>query len=175
MNNKIIITGATGMVGEGVFNWVPGTSTGFRCTQCEQKTKRNVAPKTERIYSTWFLKSKRWWRKSEKACFFCAGVSSVGLKEAEYIRITSDTTIQFAKVLLHQNPEITFIYVSGASTDSSEKGRMMWARVKGRTENALLKMPFKKSTISAPGLWKLRRVKKMRWSFTNMLAGCIRS
>ncbi|MGI8580588.1 MAG: hypothetical protein ACR2KX_00200 [Chitinophagaceae bacterium] len=77
------------------------------------------------------------------------------MKEAEYIRITYDTTIQFAKVLLHQNPEMTFIYVSGASTDSSEKGRMMWARVKGRTENALLKMPFKKVYNFRPGFMKI--------------------
>ncbi len=136
---------------------MPGTSTGFRCTQCEQKTKRNVAPKLKEYIVPDFLNLKDDDEnlKGYDACFFCAGVSSVGMKEAEYIRITYDTTIQFAKVLLHQNPEMTFIYVSGASTDSSEKGRMMWARVKGRTENALLKMPFKKVYNFRPGFMKI--------------------
>ena len=89
------------------------------------------------------------------ACFFCAGVSSVGMKEAEYSRFTYDTTIHFAKVLLQQNPQMTFIYVSGAGTDSTEKGRLMWARVKGQTENALAKMPFKNVYNFRPGFMKL--------------------
>ena len=93
--------------------------------------------------------------KGYDACFFCAGVSSVGMKEAEYSRITYDTTTHFSKAVLQQNPKMTFIYVSGKSTDSSEKGRMMWARVKGRTENALAKMAFKKEYNFRPGFMKL--------------------
>jgi hypothetical protein len=77
------------------------------------------------------------------------------MKEAEYSRITYDTTIHFARVCLRQNPEMTFIYVSGAGTDSTEKGRQMWARVKGRTENDLAKMPFKKVYNFRPGFMKL--------------------
>jgi hypothetical protein len=77
------------------------------------------------------------------------------MKEDEYTRLTYDTTIHFAKVVLHQNPQMTFIYVSGASTDSSEKGRMMWARVKGKTENDLIKMPFKKVYNFRPGFMKI--------------------
>lgn len=88
------------------------------------------------------------------ACFFCAGVSSVGMKEVQYSRFTYDTTIHFAKVSLQQNPQMTFIYVSGAGTDSTEKGRLMWARVKGRTENALAKMPFKNVYNFRPGMMK---------------------
>jgi hypothetical protein len=85
------------------------------------------------------------------ACFFCLGVSSAGMSEADYTRITYDTTIEAAEVLLKANPNLTFIYVSGAGTDGSEKGRSMWARVKGRTENQLLKMPWK-AYMFRPGL-----------------------
>lgn len=76
------------------------------------------------------------------ACFFCAGISSVGLKEAEYKRITYDTTLAFAKALI-PSPQLSFIYVSGSGTDSSEKGRLAWARIKGKTENDLMQLPFK--------------------------------
>jgi uncharacterized protein YbjT (DUF2867 family) len=77
------------------------------------------------------------------ACFFCLGVTSSGMKEAEYTRLTYDITLAAAEALSVQNPGMTFIYVSGSGTDSTEKGRSMWARVKGRTENALLRLPLK--------------------------------
>ena len=83
------------------------------------------------------------------ACFFCLGVSAAGMSEAEYTRVTYDFTRAAAKVLA--NPRMTFVYVSGAGTDSSEKGRSMWARVKGRTENALLALPFKAQFMFRPG------------------------
>lgn len=92
--------------------------------------------------------------KGYDACFFCAGVSSIGMKEEEYSRITYDTTLHFATVLAQQNPNMVFIYVSGAATDSSEQGRLMWARVKGRTENALLQLPFKSVHNFRPGIMK---------------------
>jgi uncharacterized protein YbjT (DUF2867 family) len=85
------------------------------------------------------------------ACFFCLGISSAGMKEAEYRHITYDFTLAAAQVLAQQNPEMTFIYVSGTGTDSSEKGRTMWARVKGETENALLRLPFKAAYMFRPG------------------------
>lgn len=77
------------------------------------------------------------------ACFFCTGVSSVGMKEPEYTKVTYDLTMGFATTLSRLNPDMTFCYVSGAGTDSTEKGKMMWARVKGKTENDLMKLPFK--------------------------------
>jgi hypothetical protein len=77
------------------------------------------------------------------ACFFCLGVSSVGMKEPEYTRVTYDLTLNFARTLSKLNPDMTFCYVSGSGTDSTEKGRMMWARVKGKTENDLMKLTFK--------------------------------
>ena len=77
------------------------------------------------------------------ACFYCLGVSSSGMAEAEYTRLTYGLTLAAGETLARLNPGMTFIYVSGSGTDSSERGRMMWARVKGRTENALLKLPLK--------------------------------
>jgi uncharacterized protein YbjT (DUF2867 family) len=88
------------------------------------------------------------------ACFFCAGVSSAGMKEAEYTRITYDTTLHFAEVLAELNPAMVFEYVSGQQTDSSETGRVMWARVKGRTENALSRLGFQAVYNLRPGLMR---------------------
>ena len=85
------------------------------------------------------------------ACFFCLGVSSVGMSEADYRRVTYDLTIGAAGTLARLNPGMTFVYVSGMGTDSSERGRTMWARVKGATENALLRMPFKAAYMFRPG------------------------
>jgi uncharacterized protein YbjT (DUF2867 family) len=86
------------------------------------------------------------------ACFFCLGVSSAGKSEEDYQRVTFDYTIAAAQVLARQNPGLVFIYVSGAGTDSSERGRSMWARVKGKTENALLQMPFIDAYMFRPGV-----------------------
>ena len=85
------------------------------------------------------------------ACFFCLGVSSAGMREQEYERVTYDLAMAAAQTLVKRNPDMTFIYVSGAGTDSSERGRSMWARVKGKTENALLKLPFKAQYMFRPG------------------------
>jgi uncharacterized protein YbjT (DUF2867 family) len=84
------------------------------------------------------------------ACLFCLGVSSAGMKEADYRRVTYDLTLAAAQVLARQNPGMTFLYISGAGTDSTEKGRSMWARVKGETENALLRLPFKAAYMLRP-------------------------
>jgi hypothetical protein len=84
------------------------------------------------------------------ACFFCLGISSAGMSEAEYTRTTFDVAVAAAKTLLERNPGFTFVFVSGAGTDSTEAGGTMWARVKGRTENAILSMPFKASYAVRP-------------------------
>jgi uncharacterized protein YbjT (DUF2867 family) len=86
------------------------------------------------------------------ACFFCLGVSSAGLSEAQYTQVTYDLTLAAARTLVRLNPQMIFVYVSGAGTDSTEKGRSMWARVKGRTENALLRLPFKAVYLFRPGV-----------------------
>jgi uncharacterized protein YbjT (DUF2867 family) len=85
------------------------------------------------------------------ACFFCLGVSSAGMTEQRYTEITFDLTLAVANTLVALNPGMTFIYVSGAGTDSGEQGRSMWARVKGRTENALLLLPFRAAFMFRPG------------------------
>jgi uncharacterized protein YbjT (DUF2867 family) len=86
------------------------------------------------------------------ACFFCLGVSSFGMTEAQYTRITYDLTLAAAQTLVRLNPHMTFVFVSGSGADSSQQGRIMWARVKGRTENALLCLPFRAIYIFRPGL-----------------------
>ena len=92
--------------------------------------------------------------KGYNACFFCLGVSSIGMKEEDYKRITYDLTMSAAKTLAALNPGMTFCYVSGSGTDSTEKGRLMWARIKGKTENDLLRLPFKDSYMFRPGFIK---------------------
>jgi uncharacterized protein YbjT (DUF2867 family) len=86
------------------------------------------------------------------ACFFCLGVSAAGMSEAKYTALTYDLTLGIAKTLSHLNPQMTFVYVSGMNTDSTEKGSAMWARVKGRTENALMRLPFKAVYLFRPGI-----------------------
>ena len=92
--------------------------------------------------------------KGYQACFFCLDVSSVGMKEEAYRRTTYDITMEAASVLVKLNPEMTFCYVSGAGTDSTERGPLMWARVKGKTENDLAKLSFKAVYAFRPGLLK---------------------
>jgi uncharacterized protein YbjT (DUF2867 family) len=157
MDYKIIITGATGMVGEGVLLECLSHPRVSALLSVSRKPAGISHPKLKEYIVPDFLglKEDDENMKGYDACFFCAGVSSIGMKEAEYSRITYDTTIHFARVLLHQNPQMTFIYVSGSGTDSTEKGRVMWARVKGKTENTLAAMPFKKVYNFRPGFMKL--------------------
>ncbi len=151
---KVIIIGATGMVGEGVL---------FECLQnptvsdvliVNRRPYDMQHPKLKELIVPDFLKLSDFTAnlKGYDACFFCAGISSVGMKEDRYTRITYDTTIAVAKVLLEINSNMIFTYVSGAQTDSSEKGRMMWARVKGKTENDLAKLPFMAEYNFRPGV-----------------------
>lgn len=152
---KVIITGTTGMVGEGVLleclsnpQITDVLSVSRKPIGIEHsKLKEYIIPD----FSS--LKENDETLQGYDACFFCAGVSSVGMKEPEYKRITYDTTLSFANAL-SPKPQMTFAYISGAGTDSSEKGRLMWARVKGKTENDLLKLPFKQVFAFRPGAMK---------------------
>jgi hypothetical protein len=103
------------------------------------------------------------------ACFFCLGVSSARLSEQEYYKVTYDLTLNFARSLLKASPEITFCYVSGAGTDSSMKSKMMWARVKGKTENDLLAMPFKGAYMFRPGFIQPMKGIRSRTGIYNFL------
>jgi hypothetical protein len=106
------------------------------------------------------------------ACFFCLGISSVGVSADDYARTTYDLTLAFAQAMTRLNPNMTFCYVSGAGTDSTERGRIRWARVKGKTENDLLKLPFRSAYMFRPGFLKptpdLKNVKSY-YGFINWL------
>ena len=156
MGVKVIITGATGMVGEGVLmeclenpNVKEVLMVNRRHFPIEHpKLKECIVPDFLELEGPDDLLS------GFDACFYCAGISSVGLNEAEYTRITYDTTLHFAKKLADLNRKMVFVFVSGAMTDSSETGKIMWARVKGKTENALIRLPFKNVYNFRPGFMK---------------------
>ena len=142
---KVLIFGATGMVGQGVLReclWDPevelAVTVGRNATGMRDAKLREIVHGDLTNYA-----GSEDELAGFDACFFCLGVSSSGMKEADYTRVTYGFTLAAAETLSRLNPGMTFIYVSGSGTDSSEKGRQMWARVKGRTENALLKLQLK--------------------------------
>ena len=150
---KVILTGATGMVGEGVLH---------ECLQHDEVEKVLVItrkpcgyshPKlTEIIHSNFSdISSLSDKLTGYNACYFCLGVTSVGKKEPEYTKLTYTLTMNFATILAKLNPDMTFCYISGSGTDSTEKGRTMWARVKGKTENDLMRLPFRRVYNFRPG------------------------
>ncbi len=153
MKIKTIITGSTGMVGEGVLHECLKHPDVESVLVINRKPCGVVHDKLKEIIHKDFfdLSQVESQLSGYNACFFCAGVSSVGKKENEYKRITYDLTMNFANTIQRLNPEIVFTYVSGVGTDSTEKGRSMWARVKGKTENDLLKLPFKAAYMFRPG------------------------
>lgn len=172
---KVILFGASGMVGQGVLReclrdpridqvlalvrrplgalpW-PELA-GEKLVELVHPDMSDLEPVAERL-------------RGYGACFFCLGRSSAGMKEEAYRKVTYDLTLAAATVLARESPEMTFMYVSGAGTDSSEKGRSMWARVKGATENALLKLPFKSAYMLRPGLIQPRHGVKSRTRWLN--------
>ena len=153
MKIKAIVLGATGMVGEGVLhecllhpevasvlvvNRRPCGVEHEKLTEIIHKDFLDFSPIADQLIGY-------------NACYFCMGVSSVGMKEEDYRRLTYDLTLHVANTLAESNPDLTFCYVSGAGTDSTEQGRSSWARVKGKTENDLLKLPFKAAYMFRPG------------------------
>ncbi|HRG37779.1 MAG TPA: NAD-dependent epimerase/dehydratase family protein [Bacteroidia bacterium] len=153
---RAIITGATGMVGEGVLHECLKHPRVESVLVINRKPIGFSHPKLREIVHLDFynFSSIEGELKNYNACFFCLGVTSIGKEEAEYFKLTNTLTLALAKPLSQLNPEMTFCYVSGASTDSTEKGRTMWARVKGKTENDLMKLPFKKVLAFRPGFIK---------------------
>ena len=153
MKIKAIITGATGMVGEGVLHECLLHPNVESVLVINRKPCGVKHEKLNEIIHKDFsnLSAIENQLTGYNACYFCAGVTSVGKSEDEYKHITYDLTMNFAKALLRLNPYMTFCYVSGAGTDSTENGRIMWARVKGKTENDLLKLPFKDAYMFRPG------------------------
>lgn len=151
---KVILTGATGMVGEGVLHECLLHPQIEQVMVINRKSCGIQHPKLkEFLHSDFFnLSAVKDQLSGYDACFFCLGVSSVGMKEPEYYKLTYTLTMHFAQTLSKVNSNMVFCYISGAATDSTEKGRMMWARVKGKTENDLMKLPFKKAYNFRPGM-----------------------
>jgi uncharacterized protein YbjT (DUF2867 family) len=180
MELKVIITGVTGMVGEGVLLECLENPAVQQVLTVSRKSSGWQHPKLKECIVPDFLQldvdaipaaanpdspaaanpadlapsSLRAQLSGYDACFFCAGISSIGLNEADFTRITYDTTLHFAQQLVRVNRDMVFDYVSGSHTDSTEKGKVMWARVKGRTENALTKLSFKGVYNFRPGLMR---------------------
>ncbi len=168
---RVIITGATGMVGEGVL---------LHCLQSDEVSEVLIInrkpygithPKLNELLVADFNRLADYSNKLAgfDACFYCAGVSSLGMNEADYTRITYDTTLNFAKVLLGLNPAMVFNFVSGTLTKSD--GKQMWQRVKGRTEDALMALGFKGQYNFRPGFMKpVKGQKNVRWFFKPFIA-----
>ncbi|GAB3791796.1 epimerase [Spirosoma humi] len=155
MKIRAIITGATGMVGEGVLHECLLHPDVEQVLVINRKPGGVSHPKLREIILKDFfdLSPIEAQLSGYTACFFCLGVSSVGMSDAEYRHLTYDLTLNFAKLLAKLNPDLTFEYVSGAGTDSTEKGRLAWARVKGATENELMRL-FRTAYMMRPGFMK---------------------
>ena len=164
---KVVLFGATGMVGQGVLREclinaeVESVLAVVRNASLPPSGKLREIVHQD-VYDLAAIEDRL---TGYDACFFCLGVSSVGMQEETYRRVTYELTVSVAKTLARLNPTMTFIYVSGAGTDSTERGRSMWARVKGRTENALLQMPFKAVFLFRPAyIQPLHGIRtKTRW------------
>jgi uncharacterized protein YbjT (DUF2867 family) len=153
---KVILTGATGMVGEGVLLACLAHPAVEQVLVVGRRPYPGRHPKLRQCIVPDFmdLAGVEHQFLGYDACFYCAGVSSAGMSEPGYSRVTHDVTLHFARTLARLNPHMVFDYVSGSLTDSSEKGRVMWARVKGRTENALTRVGFRKVFNFRPGFMK---------------------
>ena len=153
MKYDVVITGSTGMVGKGVLlecldhNWVE------KVLVVNRNSINLTHPKLKELLVSDFmdLKNIEDDLKGYNACFFSLGVSSIGISKEDYEKITYELTMHFAKTFLDKNKDSIFTYVTGAGTDSTEKGKVHWARVKGKTENRILDMPFRAAYMFRPG------------------------
>ena len=164
---KVILFGASGMVGQGALREllndtdvdavlsIGRSATGQHHSKLKELVQEDVGD----------LKMLEHELSGYGACLFCLGVSAAGMSESDYKRITYDLTLKVAQTLERLNPKMTFVYVSGGGTDSTERGGVMWARIKGATENALLSMPFERAYMLRPGFIRPLHgiVSKTRW------------
>jgi uncharacterized protein YbjT (DUF2867 family) len=150
---KVVIFGATGMVGSGlVLECLDDARVESVLVVARSRSGVTHPKLRELIHTDLFeLSTVRTHLKDLDACFWCLGVSSVGMDEAEYRRLTHDLTVKVAEVLVAESPSLTFCFVSGEGADSTEQSKTMWARVKGAAENAVLRMPFKATYVFRPG------------------------
>jgi uncharacterized protein YbjT (DUF2867 family) len=149
---NVVLFGATGMVGQGVLRECLLDPRVERVLVVGRGSLGQQHPKLREIVrqNLFDLSGLEVDLAASDACFFCLGVSAAGMSEKAYTRITHDLTLSVAETLARLNPAMTFIYVSGTGTDSTERGRTMWARVKGQTENALLRLPFRAAYMFRP-------------------------
>jgi uncharacterized protein YbjT (DUF2867 family) len=150
---NVVIFGATGMIGQGVLRECLLDPEVQRVVTVGRAATGQQHPKLEEIvhkdlFDLTAIEPKL---ANLDACFFCLGISSAGMSEEEYTRVTYGIGMSVATTLARLNPQMTFVFVSGQGTDSTEQGRTMWARVKGRTENAILKLPFRRAYMVRPG------------------------
>lgn len=155
MTISTIITGASGMVGEGVLLECLADARVGRVLVITRKPSGVTHPKLVEVIHADFddLSTLQSQLVGYDACFFCLGVSSIGMGEADYKRVTQDLTLNFGRTLARLNPDMAFCYVTGKSTDSTEHGKVMWARVKGATENELLRL-FRRGVMFRPGMMR---------------------
>jgi uncharacterized protein YbjT (DUF2867 family) len=150
---NVILFGATGMVGQGVLRECLLDPEVHQILSIVRTPSSQQHPKLRELLHTNFFDYSAIEPQLTgfDACFFCLGISSAGMDEAQYTHLTHDLTLAAATTLARLNPNMVFIYVSGAGTDSTGRGRIMWARVKGKTENALLQLPFRAAYMFRPG------------------------
>ena len=150
---KVILFGATGMVGQGVLRECLGASDVESVLSIVRSPSGQSHPKLREVLHKDFTDYTAIAHELEgyDACFFCLGISSAGMSEADYTKITYDYALAAARTLAERSPSLTFCFVSGAGTDATEKGRTMWARVKGKTENAIRALPFARTVMFRPG------------------------
>lgn len=170
-NLKVIITGATGMVGEGVLLECLQNPAVTEVLMLNRRSFDLKHPKLKELLVPNFLEIEKFQDQlaGYDACFFCAGISSIGMNEADYTRVTYDTTLAVANVVVRINPNLVFTFVSGAQTKT--QGKQMWQRVKGRTEDDLMKLPFRGQYNFRPGVMKaVAEQKNVRWFFKPMIS-----
>lgn len=168
---KIILLGATGMVGQGVLRECLLDADVERVLVVGRSSigKRDAKLKEALLPNIFEIGKFGEELAGYDACFFCLGVSSVGMSEADYRRVTKELTLKVARTMLKANPQMIFIYVTGVGTDSTEKGRSMWARVKGETENELLRMGFRGAYMFRPGYIQLAGGVRSKYGWANAI------
>ncbi len=169
---KAVVFGATGMVGQSVLRECIMDGDVESVVAVGRSPLHLVNPKFRNVVHSDFLNFTPIAKdlKGLDVCFYCLGVASAGLTEAEYKRVTCDFTLAAAKTLLKVNPKITFVFISGMGADSSEKGRVMWARIKGKTENEIFKMKFRNAYVIRPAFIQPKdgiksRTRLYRWLY----------
>lgn len=151
---RVVIYGASGMVGGGALRACLQDKSVTEVLAVGRARVQNSAPKLRHLVLPDLTNYSKIGEqlKNYDACFYCLGVSALGMSEDAYQKVTYDFTMAAAQALLKHSPSMTFVFVSGSGADSSEAGRVMWARIKGKTENALLKMPFHRVNVLRPGM-----------------------